>query len=304
MDKKFTRQLKEIKRIWIQGLREEKENWNRKSEEKAKHQTGQTEKKAKNQSGQSEKKARNQRRQSVEKAEKQTGKSAKISRKEFYEDLIFKTMYNNGIYKIMLLLAVVLNFPLVITSEVCTETVTKVSECPNNANEYEKRATEICTKACGNSMGINKYKYHCMLDSTRKYLIEMCAIPEYLFDFCPAYDRRGKQIQKDESRPCNTSSSRTYYNSTELFFCDLTNCLDSFVSSPSEKPEMTTTQMPDGESWYLHLIWVAIVPIVLIIGLIFLLRKRKKRKESSDCHQNPTREENGGSNGPLLAENV
>lgn len=37
-----------------------------------------------------------------------------------------------------------------------------------------------------------------------------------------------------------------------LFICigDLTNCLDSFAStssdSPSEKPEMTTTQMPDG----------------------------------------------------------
>lgn len=37
-----------------------------------------------------------------------------------------------------------------------------------------------------------------------------------------------------------------------LFICvgDLTNCLDSFTStindSPSEKPEMTTKQMPDG----------------------------------------------------------
>lgn len=215
-------------------------------------------------------------------------------------------MNNKGIY-IMILLPIVLFSPLVITSQVCTETVTEVSECPGNANEYVKRATEICTKACGNSKGDIKYKYHCMLDSTRKYLIEMCAIPEYLFDFCPAFDKLGEHIQKDESRPCNTSSSRTYYNSTELFFCDLTNCLDSFTStssdSPSEKPEMTTTQIPDGESWYLHLIWVAIVSIVLIIGLIFLLRKRQQRKESSDCHQNPTREENGGSNGYLLAKN-
>lgn len=209
-------------------------------------------------------------------------------------------MNNNGIFIMILLLAVVLFSPLVITSKVCTETVTGVSECPSNANEYEKRATEICSKACGNSKGDINYKYHCMPDSTRKYLIEMCAIPEYLFDFCPAYDRRGQQIQKDESRPCNTTSSRTYYNSTELFFCDLTNCLDSFVSSPSEKPEMTTTQMPDGESWYLHLIWVAIVSIVLITGLIFLLRKIQQRKESSDCHQNPKPEKNGGLDGPLL----
>lgn len=210
-------------------------------------------------------------------------------------------MNNSGIYIKISLLVIVLFSPLVSTSKVCTETVTGVSECPSNAIEYEKRATEICSKACGNSKGDINYKYHCMPDSTRKYLIEMCAIPEYLFDFCPAYDRRGQQIQKDESRPCITTSSRTYYNSTELFFCDLTNCLDSFVSSPSEKPEMTTTQMPDGASWYLHLIWVAIVSIVLIIGLIFLLCKRQQRKESSDCHQNPKPEKNGGLDGHLLA---
>nr|XP_034331591.1 uncharacterized protein LOC117690877 [Crassostrea gigas] len=213
--------------------------------------------------------------------------------------MIFKTMNSNRIY-IIPLLVIVLFSPLVITSQVCTETETEVSECPSNANEYEKRATELCAEACGNSKIDIKYKYHCMLDSTRKYLIEMCAISEYVFDYCLAYHRRGQQIQKDESRRCNTSSSRTFYNSSEYFFCDLTNCLDSFVSSPSEKPEMTTTQMPDGESWYLHLIWVALVSIVLIIGLIFLLRKRQQRKESSDCHQNPKPEKNGGLDGPLL----
>lgn len=68
-----------------------------------------------------------------------------------------------------------------ITSQVCTETVTKVSECPSNASDYEKRASEKCTKACGNSEGDIKYKYHCMLDSTHKDLFEMCVIPKYLF---------------------------------------------------------------------------------------------------------------------------
>lgn len=199
-------------------------------------------------------------------------------------------MNNNGIYNIILLLVVVLFFPSLITSQVCTETVTKVSEYPSNANEYKKRATEICSKACGNSEGDMKYKYHCMLDSTHKDFIEMCAIPKYLFDYCPAYDLRGQQIEKDESRPCNTSSSRTYYNSDELFFCDLTNCLESPTSttsdSPSEKPEMTTTQIPDGESWYPHLIWMAIVVIgLIIVSVIFLIWKRQKSSESSDCFQ-------------------
>lgn len=199
-------------------------------------------------------------------------------------------MNNNGIYNIISLLAVVLNFPLLITCQVCSETVNKVSECRSNADEYEKRASEKCTKACGNSEGDIKYKYHCMLDSTHKDLFEMCAIPKYLFDFCPAYDRRGQQIQKDESRPCNTSSSRSYYNSDELFFCDLTNCLDSFTNttsdSPSETTDMTTKQIPDGESWYPHLIWMAIVVIgLIIVSVIFLIWKRRKSSESSDCFQ-------------------
>lgn len=59
--------------------------------------------------------------------------------------------------------------------------MTRVSECPGNTNEYEKRALEKCSEACGNSEEYIKYTYHCMLDSTHKELLEMCAIPKYLF---------------------------------------------------------------------------------------------------------------------------
>lgn len=229
-----------------------------------------------------------------------------------------KTMNNNLIiYTILLLLVIVVYFPLKsITGQVCTETITTVLECPNNTIEYEKRASEKCSKACGNSEGDMKYKYHCMLDSFHKDLVEMCAIPKYLFDYCPAYHRKGKQIQKDESRPCNTSSSKTYYNSDELFFCDLTNCLGSFTSttsdSPSETTDMTMAQIPYGESWYLHLKWIAATVVTfLIIGLIiFLIRKRQQSNESSNCLQISTpdclkpqrmkRKETGGPNGSLL----
>lgn len=196
-------------------------------------------------------------------------------------------MDTNLIYNI-LLLGVVIYFPLPITSQVCSETVTKVSECLSNSSEYEKQALEKCSKACGNSEEDIKYKYHCMWDSTHKDLLEMCAIPKYIFDYCPAYDLKGRLIQKDESRPCNTSSSRTFYKSHELFFCDLTICLDSFTStssdSPSKTTDMTKTQMPDGASWYPYLILIA--GLVLIIGLIiYLIWKRQQSSESSSCLQ-------------------
>lgn len=193
---------------------------------------------------------------------------------------------------LLLLLGLVIYFPLLINSQVCTETVKIVSECLRNTREYEKLASEKCSKACGNSEGDIKYKYHCMMDSTHKELLEMCAIPKYLFDYCPAYDRKGQQIQKDESRPCNSSSSRSFYNSSELFFCDLTNCLESPTSTTSDSPSETTditTQIPDGESWHHPLIWIlaAITVISLIMSLIVFIWK-KQSSESSICFQNWT----------------
>lgn len=196
---------------------------------------------------------------------------------------------------LLLLLVVVINFPSPIISQICTETVTKVSECLSDTSEYEKRASEKCSKACENSTERgNQFKYHCMWDSTHRELLEMCATPKLLFGFCPAYDLKGQQIQKDESRPCSTNSFRTYYISSELFFCDLTNCLESPTSttsdSPSETTDMTMTQIHDGESWHHHLIWIlaALAVISLIIGLTFFIRKRQQGSESSNCFQNLT----------------
>lgn len=181
-----------------------------------------------------------------------------------------------------------------IISQICTETVTKVSECLSDTSEFEKWASEKCSKACENSSERGyQFKYHCMWDSTHRELLEMCATPKLLFGFCPAYDLKGQQIQKDESRPCKTSSSRTYYNSDEMFFCDLTNCLESPTSTTSDSPSETTditTQIPDGESSHHHLIWIlaALAVISLIIGLIFFIQKRQQSSESSNCFQNLT----------------
>lgn len=205
-------------------------------------------------------------------------------------------MDNNLIYNmLLLLLVVVVYFPLPIISQICTETVIKVSECLSDTSEFEKWASEKCSKACENSSERGyQFKYHCMWDSTHRELLEMCATPKLLFGFCPAYDLKGPQIQKDKSRPCKTSSSRTYYNSDEMFFCDLTNCLESPTSTtsdrPSEKPDMSTTQMSDGGSWHHHLLWIpAIIAVIsLIIGLIIFIRKRQQSSESSNCFKNLT----------------
>lgn len=69
-----------------------------------------------------------------------------------------------------------------IVSQICTETVAKVSECLSNTSEYERRASEKCSKACENSTERGyQFKYHCMWDSTHRELLEMCATPKRLF---------------------------------------------------------------------------------------------------------------------------
>lgn len=73
-----------------------------------------------------------------------------------------------------------------IISQICTETVTKVSECLSDTSEFEKWASEKCSKACENSSERGyQFKYHCMWDSTHRELLEMCATPKLLFGIEP-----------------------------------------------------------------------------------------------------------------------
>lgn len=186
----------------------------------------------------------------------------------------------------ILLVLLIANTPLLTASQSCIETVTRVLKCPSNASEYKKRESEKCSKACGNSKGVYEHKYHCMLDSTHEELLEMCAIQKVLFSFCPMYDQNGHQIQKDESRPCYTSSMRPIYNSSDNFYCDLSNCLELHAASGTTSGTTPRTQINDGENRD-HLKWI--IPVVLIsittIVLIIIFYKKCQSKESSNCFQ-------------------
>lgn len=63
-------------------------------------------------------------------------------------------------------------------SNVCKETVSKVPYCPT-ASEYQQRALSKCTGTCEDSTV--KYEYHCVRDSTKTFLVELCAESFYLF---------------------------------------------------------------------------------------------------------------------------
>lgn len=67
---------------------------------------------------------------------------------------------------------------ITLASSVCKETLKKVSHCPTT-NEYKLRTLEKCTGVCGDSE--ENYEYHCVRDSTRTYLVELCAVSIYVF---------------------------------------------------------------------------------------------------------------------------
>lgn len=361
MDKKSKRQLKEIKRIWIQGLREikrlgdgkaieEKENWNGKSEEKrekqsgqskkkaknqtgqsgkkakkqtgqsakkAKNQTGESEQKAKNQSGQSEKKARNQARQSEEKAEKQTRQSEKAihdnERREFGSNHKEKPVKNHwrqrnytdfcprhGFKLLKSILGVFLVFSNCVWVDglgygqqehkavfgIFQHTVSTVSHCPHES-EYMKRASDKCAvAACGRFFQTENCAYHCMRDSSKKSLVEFCAKPVRLFDFCPVYDLLGQRIQKDFDALCKKSKSfQRHYSSSDIFFCDPENCLqlqDAGGSTNSTGLVTETTHSYSGDindtlsSQYWYLLWLFSLAVIAVLVIVCIFQMRKK----------------------------
>lgn len=41
--------------------------------------------------------------------------------------------------------------------------------------------------------------------------------------YCPEYDPVDQTIQKDLATLCNSTSSKNYYNSSDIYFCKLTH---------------------------------------------------------------------------------
>lgn len=91
-------------------------------------------------------------------------------------------------------------------------------------------------------------------------------------------------IQKDLATLCNSTFSRNYYNSSDIYFCNPDNCLQLHESSVrSGATTLTTlinekTEMNDGDSqgWFL-LLWVVLPSLILLIGFILFCVYVKRR---------------------------
>lgn len=155
-------------------------------------------------------------------------------------------------------------------------TLGTVSHCPN-VSEYKERASDKCAGVCGTE----NCAYHCMRDSSKKILVEFCAKPVILFDYCPEYERHGKRIQKDIYTLCKPSKSlQSYYNSSDIFFCDPEKCrklhdaggstdLTGLVTKNTQSNSRDINDTWSPQYWYMLLLPLLALFAVLVFACIF-----------------------------------
>lgn len=182
-------------------------------------------------------------------------------------------------------------------------TLGTVLHCPN-ISDYIRRASDKCAEVCGNYIQDRNCAYHCMRDSSQTSLVEFCAIPRLLFDYCPVYDLLGRSIQIDISTLCNPSNhSQKYYKSSDIFFCDPGKCLqlpEPVVNTGVTHLMTETTSINNGsinqswlsQYWYMMLLLGLAVFSCFVLVCIFRIRKnfsacfRKKTKRRNPADIN------------------
>lgn len=182
-------------------------------------------------------------------------------------------------------------------SEIYPSTLNVVSNCPS-IGEYMQRSLAKCADVCGSYIQDENCAYHCMRDSSKTKLVEFCAKPKPLFGFCPEYDPVDQTIQKDLATLCNSTFSRDYYISSDIYFCDPNNCLQLQESSVRSGATTLTTLINettemnggDNQEWFLPLtVFLAAFILAITIGCILLFVMRGIFSVCSTYHKMTTK---------------
>lgn len=101
-----------------------------------------------------------------------------------------------------------------------------LSSCENITDldlmEFLKNCEEIC----------NNCEFQCMRDTTKTKLLGFCAESKLLFGSCPEYDETTRNIQVDQTTPCNINSSLSYYKSSNRTICNPDGCFTLHGTTP------------------------------------------------------------------------
>ncbi|XP_062615701.1 uncharacterized protein LOC134277373 [Saccostrea cucullata] len=170
------------------------------------------------------------------------------------------------------------------------ETVTIVSSCPLNENDWNMKAKEMsCEGKEQSCCPKEKYTYHCLVNDFLNNTVEFCA-PKMRLNYCAQYTFYGARIQKNLYTNCTNNSidCKGFYESNTAY--KKSKCFKLRSSQEDEESESTTQteeKKPETNHFFLndglndgHIIGIAACVAILILVFIVLLKHRKNVKQA------------------------
>lgn len=161
-----------------------------------------------------------------------------------------------------------------------------VASCPTSKTEWEiaarkKNCRGIATKQ--KCASVNKFRYHCVINSYSNETLEVCAPSRIIFGHCVEFNVHGGVIQDQMSTPCNDMFPKcdSIYNSSDAYkYPDCYRLVtNGEVSSTTPKfttlatfTRITSNKPGSVDTWIIP----AAVPLVLILIIMIFVAFRNK----------------------------
>ncbi|XP_062569144.1 uncharacterized protein LOC134231227 [Saccostrea cucullata] len=106
----------------------------------------------------------------------------------------------------------------------CSETlntVKNVTTCPRNKQEWEAGSRRLdCNVKVNMTPNCENARYHCLVDASRKTLVEVCTVPRNLNGYCPLFYEKYPFVRNDYNRDCTKDkpiNCSSFYSSADAY---------------------------------------------------------------------------------------
>nr|XP_022295718.1 uncharacterized protein LOC111105635 [Crassostrea virginica]XP_022295719.1 uncharacterized protein LOC111105635 [Crassostrea virginica]XP_022295720.1 uncharacterized protein LOC111105635 [Crassostrea virginica]XP_022295721.1 uncharacterized protein LOC111105635 [Crassostrea virginica]XP_022295722.1 uncharacterized protein LOC111105635 [Crassostrea virginica] len=169
---------------------------------------------------------------------------------------------------------------------VAVESVVEVDACPTTKKEWDnaaelKNCRRLATRQNCSPI-IDRFKYHCVINSFRNRTLEVCAPEKTILGHCTEFNVHGGVIQLHETAPCNNSGfpqCDKYYSSSEAY--KYQDCYRLVNRTRSKPPKHETSEIG-----VLPIILPVVIGIILVvfIGIVLYRKLYRGRNFSRKSH--------------------
>ncbi|XP_056004575.1 uncharacterized protein LOC125660468 isoform X2 [Ostrea edulis] len=154
---------------------------------------------------------------------------------------------------VLIVVIVQINFgdAIPVSGESCGrwEHLEEVSNCPRNKAEWEEATKRKNCSKLQEMKNCETATYHCLVDSTRMSLVEVCTVPRNLNGHCPLfYQNKFPFVRNDYKRDCSNYSDEdkcaAFYSSTDAYKYQACYNITRQSELGSTLTQQTTTELP------------------------------------------------------------